>query len=611
MSLRWAGPMLVVLTLSAVSAYAQGVQTGSPAGMAGGAYPSLGMSPNAGLPPDRDVGALPGLPAGPGSSQDQFQRFQQRQQQLDMLPPPESNTTILQPKETDTRSGSCVMVHDVTIDGAPHLQKAVIRDIEQRYQGRCLGVRDLNHALDDLNGAYLAQGFVTSRAYLPEQSLQTGHLKIIVIEGEIEGFSFDGIASRHHELTAFPGLRDRILNLQDLEQGLEQMNRMPGWSAKMQIVPGKERGHSLVKIHQPSPGIIHGQIWADNNGQYETGHETGHALLRAEDVLGLLDLWSVEYDHSMVGDAGNRGTQYISANGSIPFGAWTVFGGWWMSQDVYHLQTLGEDYRMGGKRKDFRFGVSRVVTRNKIGVTTVQAFYELKSFSSTLDHVQLQTQSARQAYFVGQASESLKAWGGLWYLTLGMRIALPGAGTHSIFENPSASDPHTQYFKPTLDIDGYKVLPHRLMWHVSVHGEYSTQNQFTTDQMQIGGPYTVRGFLKDMLLGNEGIYIRNDFSWQLAAAGMRTHCGAYTGFCRLFVEGSEVYGILDGGITRPGYHSTALPPSLKGGEIAGSGIGLRKTAGTIFWDMNFSHAIAQASLVNEGWIAAFQTGVRF
>jgi hemolysin activation/secretion protein len=607
MSLRWAGPILLALMLPVMPAYAQT----APAGAAGGAYQPLAMSTNLALPPDHEAGAFSGLPAGPGSSQDQFQRFQQRQQQLDMLPPPENDTTILNPNQPEARSASCVVVRDLTISGADHLQKTVMLAIAQRYQGRCLGVTELNHALDDINGAYLAKGFVTSRAYLPEQSLQSGRLQIIVVEGKIEGFSFDGIASRHHELTAFPGLRDHILNLQDLEQGLEQMNRLPGWTAKMQIVPGTQKGRSVVKIHQHSPGIIHGQVWVDNNGQYETGHETGHALLRAEDVLGLLDLWSVEYDHSMVGDAGNRGTQYISANGSIPFGAWTVFGGWWMSQDVYHLQTLGADYRMGGKRQDFRIGISRVVTRNKIGVTTVQAFYELKSFSSTLDHVRLQTQSARQAYFVGQASESLKALGGLWYLTLGVRVALPGAGTHSIFGNPSADDPHTQYFKPTLDIDGYKALPHRLMWHVSVHGEYSTQNQFTTDQMQIGGPYTVRGFLQGMLLGNEGVYIRNEFSWPLASAGMRTHCGAYSGFCRLFVEGSEVYGILDGGMTRAGYHSTSLPPSLRGGEIAGSGIGLRKTAGSIFWNMNFSHAIAQATLVNEGWIAAFQTGVRF
>lgn len=560
--------------------------------------------------PDAGMPAV-GLPAGAGSSQDQFQRYQQRQQQLDMLPPPNSDTQILTPPRQSSAAKGCVDVKSLTIEGASHLSAATRAMLSARYTGRCLGVSDFNHALDDINGAYMAQGHVTSRAYLPEQSLQDGHLRIVVVEGMLSGFQFEGISPRFHEATAFPGLHGRILNLRDLEQGLDQMNRLPNWSAKMQIVPGSVPGTSAVRIRQPAPGYIHGQIWADNNGQYETGHEAGHAMLTAQDVLGLLDMWSVEYDHSLVGDAGRRGTQYISANGSIPFGTWTVFGGWWMSDDVYHLQTLGEDYRLGGRRKDFRFGVSRVVARNRIGVTTLQAFYELKSFNSTLDRVRLQTQSARQAYVVAQASESLKAWGGVWYMTLGMRFGVGAVGTHSAYDNPGEADPHTQYVKPTLDIDGYRPLPLGLLWHTSVHGEYSTRNLFTTDQLQLGGPYTVRGFLRQMLLGNDGIYIRNDVSWRFARPGMNQGCGAYTGFCRLFVEGAELYGILDGGMTRAGYRSRALPPALKGGNIAGAGIGIRKTTGFLFWNANITHAIARGPLPHEGWIAAFQAGVRF
>lgn len=563
--------------------------------------------------PGEEIGGVPGagLPAGPGSSQDQFQRYQQRQQQLDMLPPPSSDTQYLTTPRPSSESKSCVTVHSLHIEGASHLSPSLKDQIVARYTGRCLGVTDFNHVLDDINGAYMAQGHVTSRAYLPEQSLQTGRLRIVVVEGVLSGIAFDGITPRLHEAVAFPGLRGHILNLRDLEQGLDQMNRLPNWSAKMQIVPGTTSGTSAVRIHQDWPGYLHGQVWADNNGQADTGRETGHAMLNAQDVLGVLDMWSVEYDHALVGDAGRRATQYISANGSVPFGKWTAFGGWWMSDDVYHLQTLDEDYRLGGRRKDFRFGLSRVVARNRVGVTTLQAVYELKSFNSTLDHVRLQTQSARQASVTAQASESLKAWDGVWYITLAVRFGVGAVGTHSIFNNPGDADPHTQYVKPTLDIDGYKPLPLGLLWHTSLHGEYSTRNQFTTEQLQLGGPYTVRGFLRQMLLGNDGIYIRNDLSWQFAKLGMSRGCRAYTGFCRVFVEGAEVYGILDGGMTRAGYHSNTLPPALKGGNIAGSGIGIRKSSGTVFWNANITHAIAHGPLPDEGWIAAFQAGVRF
>jgi hemolysin activation/secretion protein len=552
-----------------------------------------------------------GLPAGPGSSQDQFQRYQQRQQQLDMLPPPESDTQFITAPHIKNPTHICVPIANVTIENAPHLSAIERRTVMARYGGRCLMVADLNHALDDINGAYLVQGYVTSRAYLPEQSLRDGTLRIVVIEGAIDGFAFSGISSRWHQDAAFPGLKGHILNLRDLEQGLDQMNRLPSWSAKMQIVPGDRPGTSAVKITQSPPEILHGQVWTDDNGQYETGHETGHAQLRADDPLGMLDMWSVEYDHSLVGSAGQRGTQYISANGAVPYGLWTLSGGWWMSDDVYHLQTLNQDYRLAGRRKDFRIGLSRVVARNRVGVTTLQAGYELKSFLSTLDHTQLYTQSARQASVSVQGTESLKAWSGIWYITLGMQFYVGDVGTHSSITQPGAGDPHTRYVKPTLDIDGYKPLPGGVLWHTSVHGEYSTRDQFSTQQLQIGGPYTVRGFLSQMLLGNDGIYLRNDFSWTLAHPGMARHCGIYIGICRSFVEGAELYAIFDVGMTRAGYRSATLPSALRGGNIAGSGVGFRKSSGVLFWDASATHAVARGPLPAEGWIAAFRVGVRF
>lgn len=550
------------------------------------------------------------MPAGPGSSQDQFQRFRQRQQQLDLLPPPDSDTHYDNPGPLKG-TGRCVKIWHVSIEGAPHLNKAARQGVIQSYAGRCLGVEDFNHALDDINRAYVQQGNVTSRAYLPEQTLQQGSLRIVVIEGSLSSIRFAGISARHHEMMGFPRLRTHLLNLRDLEQGLDQMNRMPNWSARMQIVPADIPGSSTVVIQQQDPGILHGQIWADNNGQYQTGHETGHALLTVQDALGLLDMWSVEYDHSLVGNAGHRGTQYLNASGSVPYGRWTVFGVYWMSDDVYHLQTLGEDYRLGGDRRDIQFGVSRVIARNDLGVTTLQALYELKSFNSTLDHVRLETQSARQASVVAQASESLKALGGLWYVTLGVRFGTEGAGTRTAFPHPTASEPHTRYVKPALDIDGYEPLPFGFSWHVSLHGELSTRNQYATEQLQLGGPYTVRGFLSQMLVGNKGLYLRDDISYRIASLDLHERCGAYRSLCRVLVDGTELYGIIDGGFVKLGYRADNIPPALRGGSIAGAGFGVRKVAGTVFWGASATHSIARGPLPDEGWIAAFQAGVRF
>ncbi|MCT6838707.1 MAG: hypothetical protein M3036_13765, partial [Bifidobacteriales bacterium] len=62
---------------------------------------------------------------------------------------------------------------------------------------------------------------------------------------------------------AFPGLKGHILNLRDLEEGVEQMNRLPHFGAQMKISPGTKPGTSRVTVNAPEQNILHGQLWAD------------------------------------------------------------------------------------------------------------------------------------------------------------------------------------------------------------------------------------------------------------------------------------------------------------------------------------------------------------
>ncbi|EUK19426.1 ShlB/FhaC/HecB family hemolysin secretion/activation protein [Commensalibacter papalotli (ex Servin-Garciduenas et al. 2014)] len=96
-------------------------------------------------------------------------------------------------------------------------------------------------------------------------------------------------------------------------------------------------------------------------------------------------------------------------------------------------------------------------------------------------------------------------------------------------EITAPNNQHTQYVKPTLDIDEYKPIIQGLMWHTSIHGEYASKNQYANEQLQIGGPYTVRGYLKQTMLGNAGIYMRNDLAWILPTQAMK--CDGYQFFC--------------------------------------------------------------------------------
>lgn len=540
----------------------------------------------------------------------QYLQHKERQQLMEGLPPPSSNVQINQNKHNDAQTEHCVTIQSIEVVNANNISPSTIQNITKPWQNKCMSLGDMNSILNKINKAYIDKGFVTTRAYLPQQDLKQGTLHIVVIGGKVQGFQFHGISQSNHETMAFPWVKGGILNLRDLEQGIDQMNRLPDWSASMKIAPGDEPGTSIVNINANNPGILHGQVSTDNNGQSYSGRTIGRTILTAEDLFGLLDMWSVEYDHSLNNRQSDRHNSFFTAEGSIPLGPWTFFGGWYRYDDFYHVDYAWQGRgRFDSTNKDFHIGASRVVARNSIGVTTLQATYELKSFDSYIEHSRIGTQSARLSSLNLNASESMRIWGGAWYASLGMKIGLGGAmGTETWTSNQGTYNPHTQYVKPSLDIDGYQPIAQDFMWHTSIHGEYASKNQYGNEQMQIGGPYTVRGFLKQTMMGNAGIYMRNDLSWSLPTNEM--HCDAYQIFCNSLVKGTELYGIFDVGMTRGVFTYADMPKTEKGGNLVGAGLGIRKTAGTIFWNASATHALTTACLPPEGWIAMFNIGVR-
>ncbi|WNM07623.1 ShlB/FhaC/HecB family hemolysin secretion/activation protein [Komagataeibacter nataicola] len=154
---------------------------------------------------------------------------------------------------------------------------------------------------------------------------------------------------------------------------------------------------------------------------------------------------------------------------------------------------------------------------------------------------------------------------------------MDGAGTWSNFTRPGWQDPHSSYLKPSLDIDGYKSLTRGVLWHTTLHGEYSTRDQFPTNELQAGGPYTVRGFLEQVLLGNDGGYMRNDFSWQLPTKGLK--CGKFAFICRHVIEGTQLYAALDVGVVRAGLASSSTPPALRGARWRAAAWGCARPRG--------------------------------
>lgn len=148
------------------------------------------------------------------------------------LPPP------VPPSEPS--ADACVQVQRIEVEDATQLSDEEISAIIAPFQNRCLALSDLNELMRALTQAYVNKGFVAARPYLPQQDVGGGVLRLIIVEGKVEDIEPQpGGSTRAQEmLFAFPGVIGAPLNLRDIEQGLDQINRLRSNNATMALEPG-------------------------------------------------------------------------------------------------------------------------------------------------------------------------------------------------------------------------------------------------------------------------------------------------------------------------------------------------------------------------------------
>jgi hemolysin activation/secretion protein len=112
----------------------------------------------------------------------------------------------------------------------------------RQYAGRCIGAQGLNVIVQRLSHVILQKGYSSSRVGIPEQDLSTGVMTVTLVPGVIRSIRFSDPSFYGTPRNAFPTGAGQLLNLRDLEQGLEQMQRVPGQEVDMQIVAADRPG---------------------------------------------------------------------------------------------------------------------------------------------------------------------------------------------------------------------------------------------------------------------------------------------------------------------------------------------------------------------------------
>jgi hemolysin activation/secretion protein len=528
------------------------------------------------LPP-----GLPNIPAlggAPGASfgvpmraeQDPAQRLLQEQrdrQRRDEIQQAPAQIEVPQPTVVNLPEGADVdtlpdvaplfKIDHIELIGDTVLGQRELDTIAAPFIGKELGRNRINLLLRRVTEAFIARGYITTRAYLGAQNLASGTLKINIVDGKVSAFTLNGHPLRPRDRDepwyrthggglitdagtawAFGDSVGDVLRLPDLEQGVDQINRLRRNQAEIQIMPGETPGDSVVAITNHYGDRVFYDLGIDNYGSSQTGTLRYRAGVQANNLIGLQELLSFNF-------VGTQDSNAVVFSAAAPYGYQTFSYTTSLSE---YQQAIGDIALLQGRTFSQILGWNDVLSRSRAGRTSVDVTLTKMRTERTLNGIELTPQDLTVLRvglnglrrFVANDQGAAATW------DVGVSRGLPWLSASHDSPGIDEVEAHSQFTRldatATLQVALGTLAGTQWTYRGTLRGQYSRVALFGNEQIFLGGMDSVRGFTEGGIAGDSGFYLRNEAAWQNVPAWHDARVEPY-----VFLDGGKSHLVAQGG----------------------------------------------------------------
>lgn len=414
----------------------------------------------------------------------------------------------------------CFVIKEVDLQNY-FLKSAAIKKIKKEMAGRCLGAQGIEKLAVALQDYFISSGFVTTRVEIPSQDLTTHHLILKVVPGRIDKIIIQNNDVRHEIL---PFATGDILNIRDIEQGLENLQGVPGVNVKVDIAPGERNGYSNVVIATNRSSNWNVRASYNNWGDKTTGQQLAGGAGYLYNLARINDIFYLSGTRSSTGEYKSIGTYY-----SFPFGYWDyeLFYSKSGSRQGMKIDSLDLNYR--GESKYWSLKASRTFYRDKDKKITGSAEIFRRKSDYKLDDIDLVLQkrdmgNVRFGVNYKQNFSGAVLDGALTYqrfLTWFGGTATPGMKSGDVSPLAQVVNLEVNYAQLLNN------LPVKSYYNIKFGAQYAPESLTLQDQMTLGDRWNVRGFEKSPgLYGDRGYYIQNTLNIVTGVSDAEFYLGA-------------------------------------------------------------------------------------
>ncbi len=490
-------------------------------------------------------------------------------------------------------SSAAFYVSKISLDSVPE-ELDFLSEMLSPYENKTLNLSAIEELVQKLNQKLHDKGYVTSEVVIPEQNIGSGTLQLHCVPGKLRRVVYAKGSKKLPWENAFPIREGDLLNVRMLEEGLENMKRVPSIDVSMKILPTGTPDNSDLELTIQSKKQVHGRLSFDDSGVKETGKNQFTMAVGLDRVFNANDTLFISNTLDTSLNWNEEGTRSKSFTYSIPHGKnrLTISH----STNKYNQLVPSKPYAFtsSGDSQTTRVTIEHMISRSGTERKSIDITGIKRDSHYFINDTEIPVQAMNTSALEIGFNDRIYCGSNTLYLRVAYKKGTGWFGSQPENEYPEA--PKTRYQMWLLDIDWHQpfTMGHRpASFSCSFHGQWNTRGKrlYGVDMISIGNRYTVRGFDGETtLMGESGWYLRNELASMIPALHSEIYLGLDVG---------SVYGI-----------STE---TLVGRTIAGAAIGLR---GTFSSGLSYDAFISRAIYKPEGyhtrrWTMGFAVTYRF
>ena len=502
------------------------------------------------------------------------------------MPPP--------PTSTDLPADESVRFHisHITIENQVERFRFLER-IARPYVDKELSLSDINKLIHAMNQSLMARGFSTSRIVVPEQNLSSGELRLVLQIGYIGTVRFAEGSDNLYWKNLFPFHEGDILNVRDIEQGIEQAKRLPSQDISVQLLPSDQPQRTDVVLTVKRGKNFYGTISVDDSGLEDTGKLQWYTSIGIDQPFHKNDMLRIGLNLDGARDGYEKGTRGHNISYTYPYGRHTFSFSYQRSKYHQTVESIPYNFISAGDSNISMLSWDYVLHRSAAMKTSMDIRLRKRNSHSFLNGVELPIQAMHQTSMEVGFAERLYLQRDTLYFRLAHRFGLGWLGAQKEKTYPDA--PKTLYRMWLLDVDfvhPFEFCHHPATFTTSFHGQYTMDDMrlYGVDMISMGNRYTVRGFDGEItLMGTNGWYLRNEFSTRFPKQSAELYLGLDVG--AVYGYGADLYN---------------------GHTLMGAAVGLRGSIDTVSYDVFAAMPIRKPEGFHTSDVTSgFSLGVKF